>query len=211
VTDLLLVRHGESEWNAVGRWQGHADPPLSELGRRQAVHAAAHLEPLDLLVSSDLRRAAETADLIAEAWGIDGDVAREPRIRERAAGEWEGLTRVEIEAGWPGYLDSRRHPPGFEEDDSVLTRVLAALHDIAAMAGAAGASRVLVVSHGGVLRALDRMHAIDTGRIANLGGRWWHVDGVRPGAPPPGVDGALVPGGEVVLVDADEVTRPAET
>jgi broad specificity phosphatase PhoE len=193
VTDLLLLRHGESEWNAVGRWQGHADPVLTAFGRLQAVHAAQHLEPLDRVVSSDLRRAAETADLIAAAWGL-GPVPRDVRLRERAAGPWEGHTRAEIEAEWPGYLDAGKHPPGWEDDPVVLERVDAAVADLVA-----GGGTVLIVSHGGVLRALERRAGTDTGRIANLGGRWWHA-----------IDGRLEPGDAVVLVDEAEITRPAE-
>ncbi|MBK5332301.1 MAG: histidine phosphatase family protein, partial [Ilumatobacteraceae bacterium] len=60
-TDLLVVRHGQSEWNAIGRWQGHADPALSELGKRQAAVAAGSIGAVDGIISSDLLRASETA------------------------------------------------------------------------------------------------------------------------------------------------------
>src|SRR5690606_40076504 len=103
MTHLLLCRHGQSTWNAAGRWQGQADPPLSDLGRLQAQHAAKAVGAVDLIVASDLERARDTALIIAEAIGV-GPVVIEPDLRERDAGEWSGLTREEIEAEWPGYL-----------------------------------------------------------------------------------------------------------
>jgi probable phosphoglycerate mutase len=195
VTDLLLVRHGQSEWNALGRWQGHADPPLTDLGRRQARHAAQRLAPLERIVSSDLRRAAETADIIGDEWSVDAP-ARVAALRERDAGPWQGLTHDEIAARWPGYLESGRRPDGFEDDGSLLARVVPAR---AALDGAVGGG-TLVVTHGGVLRALERQHDLASERVPNLGGRWYHVEG----------DG-LRPGEAIVLVGADELTRPEET
>src|SRR3954464_6700209 len=88
---VLLVRHGQSEWNAVGRWQGQADPPLSDLGRAQARAAARSLGSLDAVYASDLQRATETALIIAEQIGI-GPVILDPDLRERDAGQWSGLT-----------------------------------------------------------------------------------------------------------------------
>jgi probable phosphoglycerate mutase len=194
VTDLLLVRHGQSEWNALGRWQGHADPPLTELGRQQARHAAERLTPLARIVSSDLRRAAETADIIGAHWSA-GVPVRAAALRERDAGPWQGLTHDEIEEGWPGYLGSGQRPDGFEGDASLLARVIPAL---VALDGSADGP-TLVVTHGGVLRALERHHEIVSERVPNLGGRWYRV-----------ADGALRPGEPVVLVGVDEVTRPEE-
>src|SRR4249919_1885580 len=96
-TRVLLARHGQSEWNSAGRWQGQADPPLSALGRKQAIHAAERIGAVDAIIASDLQRAAETAFIIAEAIGV-GPVITEPQLRERNVGEWSGLTRDEIEA-----------------------------------------------------------------------------------------------------------------
>ncbi len=118
---ILLVRHGQSEWNADGRWQGQADPPLSELGEEQAVAAARALGMVDAIYASDLVRAHHTAELVAAQIGSDVVVA--PNLRERSAGEWEGRTRAEINERWPGYLESGRRPAGYEPDDSVLERV----------------------------------------------------------------------------------------
>src|SRR5687768_13103713 len=92
---LLLVRHGESTWNAQSRWQGQADPPLSPLGERQAEEAAERLAQTASITeiwTSDLVRARRTAELIATQLGVP-DVREEPRLRERDVGSWSGLTR----------------------------------------------------------------------------------------------------------------------
>ena len=96
MTRLLLVRHGESEWNALGKWQGQANPPLTDQGRRQAQQAAGVLGAFDAIVASTLQRAAETAAIISEVMGV-GPVLVEEDLQERSAGPWQGLTRVEIE------------------------------------------------------------------------------------------------------------------
>ncbi len=171
VTDLLVVRHGQSEWNAIGRWQGHADPPLSELGRRQAYVAAAAIGAVDGIVSSDLLRAAETAAIIAQQLGV-GPVAVDERLRERDVGQWTGLTRVEIDKGWPGWLEQARLPEGFEGVDAVLARVV---ESFGAMRTASPGGSLLVVTHGGVIRALARSHGLDDVPIANLAGVTLHV------------------------------------
>jgi broad specificity phosphatase PhoE len=191
---ILLVRHGQSEWNADGRWQGQADPPLSELGEQQAVAAARALGGVDAVYASDLQRAHHTAQLVAAQLGTD--VAVEPRLRERHAGDWEGRTRAEIEEGWPGYLETGRRPDGYEPDDSVLERVLAVLDAI----GAAHDGDVLVVTHGGVVRVVERhlgSHA--EGLIPNLGGLWIEHD-----------DAGLRIGDRVVLLDESQLTRPQQ-
>jgi probable phosphoglycerate mutase len=191
---ILLVRHGQSEWNASGRWQGQADPPLSELGEEQAVSAARALGIVDAIYASDLVRAHHTAELVAAQLGAD--VAVEPRLRERKAGEWEGRTRAEIDEGWPGYLEAGRRPTGYEPDDSVLDRVLAALDAIAATHD----GDVLVVTHGGVVRVVERHLGGDAeGLIPNLGGRWLEHDGDQ-----------LKLGERVVLLDESQVTRPQQ-
>ncbi|HEY4610002.1 MAG TPA: histidine phosphatase family protein [Ilumatobacteraceae bacterium] len=165
-TALLVVRHGQSEWNAIGRWQGHADPSLSELGRRQAFVASASIGAVDGIVSSDLLRAAETAAIIAEQLGV-GPVAVDDRFRERDAGEWTGLTRAEIDKGWPGWIDSARRPAGYEGFEEVLARVVQGLD---AISEASPSGSLLVVTHGGVIRALARSHGLDDVPIGNLAG-----------------------------------------
>ena len=195
MTRLLLVRHGESEWNAVGRWQGWADPPLSELGRRQAAVADRAVGAVDAVVSSDLQRAHQTASIIAGELGI-GPVVVDAGLRERAAGEWTGLTRAQIEEGWPGFLASGERPDGYEHDESILERALPAL-----VALEAAGEAVLVVTHGGLIGAVDRHLGETHARTPNLGGRIVDV-----------VDGRLVPGETLLLVDEHDVhvTAPPE-
>ena len=103
MTRILLVRHGESTWNADGRWQGQADPPLSDLGRSQAAEAALRVGTVDAIVTSDLQRAADTGVILARLLGVD-HVATEWRLRERDAGPLSGLTRAEVHARFPGLL-----------------------------------------------------------------------------------------------------------
>src|SRR6187551_2407785 len=112
---ILLVRHGQSTWNADGRWQGQADPPLSELGIAQAEAAARVLDGVGTIWSSDLERAHHTASILAAALGLA--VVPDARLREREAGEWTGLTRAEIDEQYPGAIAERRRPPGFEADE----------------------------------------------------------------------------------------------
>ncbi|MCB1004973.1 MAG: histidine phosphatase family protein [Acidimicrobiales bacterium] len=165
-TRLLLVRHGESEWNASGRWQGQADPPLTDTGKLQAGRAAERVGAVDVIVSSDLERAQHTAVIISELIGV-GPVIVDERFRERDAGPWSGLTRPEIEQGWPGFLESGDRPEGFETDDALWTRVSSGL---GAVEAAWRGGTVLVVTHGGVVYTIERMHGITTHeRLPNLG------------------------------------------
>src|SRR5204862_3415424 len=97
VTTLLLARHGETDWNRDRRWQGHADRPLTERGRAQATELAERLADiaLDAVYSSDLRRARETAEAVAQAQGVD--LVQLAELREVSVGSWEGWTRAEAE------------------------------------------------------------------------------------------------------------------
>ena len=171
-TMLLLVRHGESTWNAEGRWQGHANPPLSALGRAQAIAAATTVPPVDVVVTSNLDRAHETGRLIADA--IRVPVSVEEELHERDIGAWTGLTRDEIEAGWPGGIENGHRPDGWESDARVAARGMDVLRRIAK---AHSGQRVLVVTHGGLIRAIERELAIDSPHLANLGGLWIEVVG----------------------------------
>ncbi len=184
---ILLVRHGQSTWNAVGRWQGQADPPLTPHGVEQAERAASALEPMVAVWASDLERAAHTARILAAP--RDLVVTTDPRMRERAAGPWTGLTRDEIEAQYPGWLDDGRRPPGYETDDDIAARAFGALREFAAALG--GATGV-VVSHGGVILTVERRHGIARTPIHNLEARWLEVD---PGAPT-----GFTPGPRVTLL-----------
>jgi probable phosphoglycerate mutase len=175
VTRVLALRHGESEWNALGRWQGQADPPLTEVGLLQAVAACEQLGTFDAIWASTLQRAAHTAAIIAESVGI-GPVQLHPGLMEAGFGPWQGLTVTEIEAGWPGYLADHRRPEGAEAPEAVVERALRAFRDIAADSPG---GEVLTVTHAGLIRTVSRaLGATDT-RFPNLGGCWFfvHADG----------------------------------
>jgi probable phosphoglycerate mutase len=188
-TRLLILRHGESEWNAAGRWQGTEDPALSERGIRQAVSAAEALGTFDAVWASTLQRASLTADIIAEYLGI-GPVNLDERLVEVGYGPWQGLTRTEIESGWPGFLAQARRPHGAEPFELVVARTTSALRDIAR---ASPGGNVLVVAHGGLLRSLRRF--LDVGghddSFPNLGGAQFAVHG----------DGRIVAGDVVSIID----------
>ena len=166
MVNLLVVRHAESVWNLDGRWQGHANPPLSVAGAIQARDAAANLDDVECIVSSDLDRARETAEIIAESLGA-GPVTTDSGWRERDVGLWQGLTSEQIERDYPGALAAGDYPPGWESDESLIERVLAASHRIAARVTSGD---VLVVSHAGVIYTLERYFGCAFKRIRNLGG-----------------------------------------
>lgn len=165
-TTLILVRHGQSTWNAEGRWQGQADPPLNDVGRKQAKMAAKRLGEIHVVVSSPQIRALETATIIADAKGIDTVVTHDD-LCERNAGEWSGLTKDEIEDRFPRYLAGDRRPPNYESDVSLLSRSLAALNQTAETYPGAV---VLISTHGGVIKTtIESMHPGPV-RIPNLAG-----------------------------------------
>jgi broad specificity phosphatase PhoE len=201
-TRALVVRHGQSTWNALGRWQGHADPPLSRLGEEQAEAAADRVAGVVTGVyTSDLARARRTAQIVADR--LSTPLWVDPRLRERQAGPWTGLTRDEIAAGWSGHLEGGRPPPGFEGDHELVARVLSALRAICAgrtgsPPGVDGAA-VLVVTHGGVVRVLERHLGGAAGLVPNLSGRWIELG-----------DGNLVLGDRVRLLEHATATAPEQ-
>jgi len=154
VTRLIVWRHGQTVWNQQQRIQGQTDVDLDDVGRQQAAAAAQLLvaKNPDLIVSSDLRRAQDTAQALATLTGLPVDT--DSRLRERVYGLWEGLTHPEIEARWPEKFQQwRRGEPvtdvGIESYDDVGKRVSAALADIAERAQGGTA---VVVTHGGAAR-----------------------------------------------------------
>lgn len=167
MVNLLVVRHAESVWNLNGRWQGQADPPLSEPGAVQARLAAENIDGVSCVVSSDLRRASSTAEIIAETLGVE-PVIIDAGWRERSIGPWQGLTTAQIESQYPGALAAGDYPPGWESNESLLDRVLVAIERTAARVVSGD---VLVVSHAGVIYTLEQHFGCDFDRIGNLGGR----------------------------------------
>lgn len=192
-TRILLVRHGQSEWNAVGRWQGQADSPLSDQGRLQAREAARAVGAVDAVWASDLQRAVETATIIAGEIGV-GPVVVDPALRERDAGEFSGLTRAEIEELFPGYLAAHRRPPGWEPDEHLLARALGALHRIA---GEVPGGDVLVVTHGGLVYRVEEHLGAGFDKLANAAGRWVEVG-----------SGQVRLGERVMLAEPQDTTVP---
>ncbi|RFU20041.1 histidine phosphatase family protein [Geodermatophilus marinus] len=157
VPRLLVWRHGRTEWNATGRFQGQLDPPLDPEGRRQAAAAAAHLAADGLaadatvVVSSDLDRARSTAAALTEALGVP--LRLDARLREHGMGAWEGLTRQEVADRYPEqYADWLAGRPvrgrGGEDVAEVPRRALAALRDLPETEVA------VVVTHGGTAARL---------------------------------------------------------
>jgi broad specificity phosphatase PhoE len=155
VTTILLARHGESDWNRTKRWQGFADRPLTDLGRRQAMELAARLEEteLDAVYSSDLQRARETAEIVARSKRLDVQTVRD--LREVDVGSWSGLTRAEAEARYPeAYARWLQGNEGWDDGetyDELGERVVRAVKRIAKEHDG---QRVLIVAHGGTIRAI---------------------------------------------------------
>ena len=143
MTTLLLVRHGETDWNAEGRLQGHTDRPLNDYGRRQAGELAERLageEEVDAIYASDLARARETAEIVGARLGLP--VGVDPDLREKNWGTWEGLTG-----------DERVHVELVGESTAEHgERMLRALRRIAERHPE---GRVVVVTHGGSLRRVQ--------------------------------------------------------
>lgn len=196
---LLVLRHAQSTWNAESRWQGWADAPLTDVGRGQSAAMAARLADLGVAfggaVSSDLQRAVETATIVAGHLGL-GPVGIEPDLRERDVGDWTGRTTDEIEIVWPGAIAAWRagrldRPPGGELEPSFRARVVTTFERLAA--GLDG--HLVVVTHGGVIRSLERHLGGDPAGTANMSGRWLQL-----------VDGRLEGGDPVALPLVEEPT-----
>lgn len=138
MTRLILIRHGETDWNVEGRYQGQADPPLNARGLEQAYQLANKLvgQKMDLLYTSPLKRAAQTAEILAAA--LDVPLFIEPRLREIHQGDWQTRLRSEIASLYPETFQRWEtepwevHPPGGEHLTQVQERVNAALDELAA-------------------------------------------------------------------------------
>ena len=198
---VVLLRHGRTDWNATGRFQGQLDSPLDVIGKAQALEAAsavAAMEP-DAVVSSDLARAADTAAAVGAEVGID--VVHDPRLREIDLGAWQGLTRAEARsrfpdeyASWQAGADERRG--GGETYAEVGSRSAACVVEWLDRLGPA--STLVAVTHGGTARAtigtlLDlppdtwwRLAPLGNCRWSLLGdiGRGWRLEEHNAGSPP---------------------------
>ncbi len=157
MTTIYLARHGESDWNAANRFQGHSDRPLTPLGQRQAEALATELatvSTLSAVYSSPLRRALDTAAVVAARTGLEPVAVGE--LREVDVGSWMGLSRADVEARFPdGFRRWLDGGDGWEDGESyadMSARVLAAILQIGQ---AHPEDEVLVVSHGGPIRAIQ--------------------------------------------------------
>ena len=164
---IAFIRHGQTNWNAEGRMQGSSDIPLNDVGRQQARDAVGVLAGTDwdVIVSSPLLRARESAQIIADALGIELGRSYDLLV-ERAYGEGEGLTYDEIDARWPD-----RKYPGLEPLDSVVARGIAALQQIAEEYPG---KNVVIVCHGTIIRytlaslAGRKLESISNGSVSTL-------------------------------------------
>jgi broad specificity phosphatase PhoE len=157
---LILLRHGQTDYNVAGRMQGHLDSVLTALGHEQAAAAAPVLAALgpDRVVSSDLQRAVDTAEVVGTACGLA--VKFDARLRETHLGEWQGCTVPEIDADHPGAIATWRSdptwaPPGGESRVDVVARSRPVVDELDAEFGDSdGSSTVLLVAHGGLIAGL---------------------------------------------------------
>ena len=157
---VYIVRHGETDYNATGRWQGALDIPLNALGRQQAAHLAQYLhsqgETVDRIYTSDLTRARETADIVAQAFGLEAHV--ELRLRETNVGVFQGLTNHEIDAQHAAIRhlwnnDDDYVIPTGESRNQVKQRMMEVWHE---WTGHLALRHLMIVSHGGAIRWLLR-------------------------------------------------------
>ena len=167
---LLLIRHGETDWNNTGRVQGHTDTPLNANGIAQACHLATRIaaeESFAAMYASPLARARVTAEIIAERCGATPIL--DDRLKEQMLGEFEGLTDADLEQRFPGALAAwRAYPlqsplPGQERRDAFQQRVQSFLDDLRARH--VDGTRVAVVTHGGTIgMMLASLIGLDIGK-----------------------------------------------
>jgi len=153
---LIFVRHGETDFNVERRYQGHTDSELSERGRQQAVSVAKRLgaEPITAVYASDLRRASETARIIADVHDLQ--VCTDARLRECSFGDWEGLSVEEIQERYPKQYENYRQDsvtyraPNGETLQSLMARVVSAVEEITARHED---GHIVIVGHGGTVNS----------------------------------------------------------
>ena len=157
---IILLRHGQTDYNVTGRMQGHLDSVLTPVGHEQAAAAAPILAALgpDRMVSSDLQRAADTADTVGAACGLP--VKFDARLRETHLGDWQGCTVAEIDRDHPGAIATWRSdptwaPPGGESRVAVVARARPVVDELdAEFADSSASTTALLVAHGGLIAGL---------------------------------------------------------
>jgi probable phosphoglycerate mutase len=221
--EIYLARHGETDWNAAGRWQGHTDVPLNVTGVAQALALARRLHALGVsiasVVASDLTRARATAETVARS--LDLELAyTDPDLRERRFGVFEGLTRAEVleryPAEWAVYAaDPRTAPPGGEPQEALVARVRAALLRVAERAssfarpasGGYATSSARPASGGyatSSARPASGGYATSSALVVSHGGAIRAIVGLVRGEPVPPVPNA---GLYRIVVDAGQIAR----
>lgn len=182
MTEFVLIRHGETDWNLQGRLQGRTDVPLNDIGREQALQVVDDLRDTgwDVVLASPLQRAWQTAVIITSALGMDKSlIITNPDLRERSYGAVEGLTVAERDARYPDHIW-----PGAESTPDLNERAERAMTEFATLYAG---KRILIVAHGGWIRAALRVvsnhdkHVTDRS-IPNVSrsyvshdGEQWHV------------------------------------
>ncbi|MET0961837.1 MAG: histidine phosphatase family protein [Noviherbaspirillum sp.] len=163
MTEIFLIRHGETAWNAERRLQGHLDIPLNEEGRRQAAALGRAMagESIDAIFSSDLSRANSTAQAVAEVHGLP--LQTDPALRERCFGAFEGLLYEELEGRYPeAHAQWRvrdphaRYPDGERRAETFAEFAQRAVDAVCRIAESQRGKRIVIVSHGGVLDCVYR-------------------------------------------------------
>lgn len=173
---LVLLRHGQTDYNVAGRMQGHLDSVLTETGLAQAAAVAPEIARFapDRLISSDLRRAVDTADIVGAASGQP--VKLDARLRETHLGEWQGCSVAEIEQAWPGAIAAWRSdpawtPPGGESRIDVVRRSQPVVDELDEEFASARDGTVVLVAHGGLIAGLvSGLLALPTSAWPSIGG-----------------------------------------
>jgi broad specificity phosphatase PhoE len=153
-TTIVLVRHGETDWNRAQRFQGHSDPPLNALGRAQAHELVGVLaaEPITSAYTSPLKRAAQTAEIVSDRLGLALEVSA--ALMEVDVGSWSGLTRDEIEARYPdGYRRWLDYGHGWDDGETYDELGARVVSGLLAIADRHPDDVVLAVTHGGPIRS----------------------------------------------------------
>lgn len=211
---LILLRHGQTDWNAGGRMQGQLDTELTDLGRMQAKEAARELISHDprAIIASDLRRAHDTALILGEASGMP--VTCDARLRETHLGDWQGMTATEVDAGYPGArarwrADPRFTPPGGESKVAVAARGTELVRELVRTDPEWPGHAIVLVAHGGLIAGL-------TAALLGLPVELWPVIGGLSNASWVQLDEAASgdgrnPGWRLEVWNASVTTLPADS